>query len=110
MEERHVQLLVGKRVHDPDDAPVGRIEEIRARRDGDHHVVTEYHIGPQALLERLALRHVPTMLLRWRKRPLGYIARWDQLDLSDNEHLTLRCPIDELKPIHLRESLIHRRE
>jgi hypothetical protein len=96
MEERRVELLVGRRVYDPDSRSAGRLEEIRAERDGEHYVVVEYHIGPAALLERLALRHVG-IRLPWMHP--GYIARWDQLDLSDERRPTLLCPVEDLEPM-----------
>jgi hypothetical protein len=96
MDERRVELLIGRRVYGTDDRPVGRLEEIRARREGEHFVVTEYHIGPAALVERLALRHVG-IRLPWVKP--GYIARWDQIDLSDERRPRLLSPVDDLKPL-----------
>jgi hypothetical protein len=103
MEERHVELLIGQRVYGPDARSVGRLEEIHAQPHDGHYIVTEYHLGPTALLERLAVRHLPAALVRLStmvtKRPLGYIAKWDQLDLSEANHLTLCCGIEELKAI-----------
>jgi hypothetical protein len=96
MEERRVELLIGRRVWAPDRRPIGRLEEIRAKREGDHHVVVEYHIGPAALLERLAVRNLGIQL-PWSKR--GYIARWDQLDLSDERRPVLTCAVEDLKPL-----------
>jgi hypothetical protein len=95
----NVELLLNKEVRDPSGHGAGRIEEIRARKDGENIVVESYHLGPQALLERLA---APVMRLRLF-RALGLhrhahsrIARWDQMDLSDPEKPTLRCPVSEL--------------
>ena len=61
-------------------------------------VVTEFHIGSAALLERLsvlAIRLSPHGASRrsWRR---GYRVRWDQLDLSDPRHPRLLCPVGEL--------------
>ena len=70
----------------------GRIEEVRARRRGDEYEVTEYHLGPGALLERFALAR------RFFGRPVPMlIARWDQVDIHRPETPVLMCAIDELK-------------
>jgi hypothetical protein len=99
MRNINIELLLDKEVKDPTGHRAGRIEEIRARKDGDDIVVEAYHLGPQALLERLA---APVMRL-WLFRALGLHvhthgrrAQWDQMDLSDPEKPVLRCPVEEL--------------
>ena len=92
--ELRVEALVGRRIRDRDGRVVGRLEEFRARREGDHWVVTEYDIGPIALLERLAATYLGIM---WPGRASGYRATWDQVDLDDPEHPRLTCGVDELK-------------
>ena len=69
-----------------------QLEEVRAVRRGDEYEVTEYHLGPGALLERLAL----TRRFFGRSVPM-LIARWDQLDIHRPERPTLTCPVVELK-------------
>ncbi len=94
--ELRVEQLLGRKVRDPNGAVIGRLEEFRATRDGDTWEVTEFDLGREALLERLAIRHfgwVPG------KRPAGYRARWDQIDISDAEHPRLTVPVDELAAI-----------
>ena len=93
--ELHLEDLLGRRVRDPDGRVIGRIEEFRARREGGHWVVTEYDIGPTALLERLAVRHLG---VPW-PGVHGYRAMWDQLNFEDPHHPTLTCGTDELKKL-----------
>jgi sporulation protein YlmC with PRC-barrel domain len=84
--------LLGSPVRTEQGEVVGRIEEVRAERRGDEYEVTEYHLGPPALLERLGLgsrvfgRRTPTV-----------IAQWDQLDVHNPKAPVLTCPIDDLK-------------
>jgi hypothetical protein len=91
-----VELLLGRRVHAHDGGVIGRIEELRAEREHDYYVVTEFHLGPRALIEALAVRHLGLTL---PGRVHGYRVRWDQLDLSDQEHPRLTCPVEELERI-----------
>ena len=42
--ERRVELLLGKKVHAADGRVVGRIEELRAERENNYWVVTEFHL------------------------------------------------------------------
>ncbi len=73
--------------------PIGLLEEFRADvRDGEC-VVTEYVIGPAGLLERLDLNELVISQQR------GYVARWDQLDISDERRPRLTCPVSELEKL-----------
>jgi hypothetical protein len=99
MRNINIELLLDKEVKDPAGRRAGRIEEIRARKDGDDIVVEAYHLGPQALLERLAAPVVHLQIFRLlglHKHTHGRRAQWDQMDLSDPEKPVLRCPVDEL--------------
>lgn len=87
--ELHVERLLGKPVRGADGEVAGRIEELVARRVGGQRVVTEVHLGPHALLERLS---APLL-----GHPRGWKARWDQMDFSDPEHPRLRCTRAELE-------------
>jgi hypothetical protein len=95
-EERRVEELVGRCIVAPDGSVVGRIEEMRAIREGGYFVVSEFHIGTRALLERIAVRHFGWAVPR---RLHGYRARWDQVDLTDPLLPRLRCEARELKEI-----------
>ena len=97
--ERRVELLLGRRVRALDDTVIGRIEEMRAEREDDYYVVTEFHVGPTALIERLAVRHFGLTL---PGRVHGYRVRWDQLDLEDEDTPRLTCPVGELEHLGAR--------
>ncbi|MEP6783186.1 MAG: hypothetical protein ABI983_05915, partial [Acidobacteriota bacterium] len=71
--ELRIEELLGRKLIGPDDRPVGRIEEVRARRQGTGCVSTEILIGVLGLLERL---DVGTRMLLGRSNG-GYIVRWD---------------------------------
>ena len=88
--------LVGRTVRDLDGRRVGRLEEFRAVRREGTWVISEYVIGVAGLLERfgMALR-----LLLGRAGGHGYVARWDQIDLSDPERPRLLCAIDALERV-----------
>jgi sporulation protein YlmC with PRC-barrel domain len=81
--EVHLERLIGRKVHDADGKPVGRIEDVLAERVDLECVVEEFHLGPYAMLERLSVRFA--RIFRGRKHePIR--VRWDELDLSDVEH------------------------
>ena len=90
-----VEDLLGRRVRSRAGEVVGRLEEVRAERepggDGEHEV-TEYLLGPGAMLERLA---VVTRL--FGRHPRKLVARWDQLDISRPDRPVLTCPAEDLK-------------
>jgi len=90
----HVELLLGRRVLAANGRSIGRLEEIRAERHGAGCTVTGYVIGPAGLAERLSARLFPRLLLGTRH---GFIARWDQIDLSDPRHPRLLCSVEELQ-------------
>jgi sporulation protein YlmC with PRC-barrel domain len=94
--ERHVELLLGRRVFDRRGRAIGRIEELRAEKEHDYYVITELDVGPQALLERLSVRHLGVSL---PGRPHGYRVRWDQIDLEDDRRPRLLCEVSELEEI-----------
>jgi hypothetical protein len=91
MVTREVQLerLLGRLVRSAAGRPIGRIEEVRARPDGEDYVVYEVVIGELGLMAKLSsmAAQLPTF------RALGLAGRyrtraipWDWLDLSDFEH------------------------
>ena len=67
---------------------------MRAVREGNHFVVTEFHIGTGALLERLAVRPFPGVL---RRRLRVHRVPWDQIDFSDPERPRLLCRLEQLR-------------
>jgi hypothetical protein len=93
--EVRLERLLGRQVLARNNRPIGRLEELRAERHGRDCTVTEYVIGAAGLLERL---HVAVKLLIGI-RPGGYVARWDQLDISDPARPRLTCSVDELRPL-----------
>lgn len=95
----HVELLLDREVRDPSGCRAGRIEEVRARRDGGDIVVEAYHLGPSAALERLAAPVMRSGLIRalgLRRHTHGRRVRWDQMDLTDPAHPMVRCPVEDL--------------
>ena len=95
--ERHVERLLGRRVRDVDGLVVGRLEELHVHLiDGDP-VVTEFHIGPAAALERVGafVRQLPFFsLIPWQ--PIMYRVSWADMDLSDERHPRVRKRRDQL--------------
>ena len=88
--EVRVERLLGRRVRATNGRVVGRIEEIRAEKRGQAHVVAGYELGEAGWLERMGLG-------RLLGRREGRLARWDQLDLSDPERPRLTCTVSELE-------------
>lgn len=90
--EVHLELLLGRVVRDSTGRRIGRIEEMRAARDGQDWVVTHFFLGPVGWRERLSLRG---LRLQWRtlrgtRRAALKRLRWSALDLSDPEDPRLR--------------------
>jgi hypothetical protein len=92
---REVRLdrLLGRQVLARNNQSVGRLEEFHAERRGNGCVVVGYAIGVAGLFERLGLG----VKLIFGIRGGGYLARWDQIDLSDPEHPRLTCDVSELQ-------------
>ena len=97
--ECRVELLLGRKIRALDGRVIGRIEEMHAELEHDYYVVTEFHVGPIALVERFAVRHFGFTLLG---RVHGYRVRWDQLDLEDPARPRLTCAIEDLQRIGAR--------
>ena len=92
--EIRLDRLVGREVYTANHRRLGRLEEFRAERRGTSWIITEYVIGAAGLMERLGLG---VRLIVGIKRPTGYIARWDQLDLSNADRPTLTCAAESLQ-------------
>lgn len=85
--EIHAELLIGRRVRDARGRVVGRIEELAIAIAGGEAVISEFHVGPDALWERLggAALHLP-LLSRLPVRPRRMRIPWQSLDLRDPLH------------------------
>lgn len=82
--EIHVERLLGCKVVDVNGEKVGRIEELKARRENDECLITDYMVGDYALEERLAMGPVMRAILRklsWSY--VSYRIPWDRMDLTD---------------------------
>jgi hypothetical protein len=94
--ELRLDRLLGRRVFGRNNHSIGRIEEFRADKRGTGCIVTEYVIGSAGLLERLG---VGVSLILGRARRGGYVARWDQVDVSDPDRPRLTCSVAELRKL-----------
>jgi hypothetical protein len=90
-----LERLLGRPVLAVNRQRIGRLEEVRAEKRGSGCVVTEYVIGVAGLLERLGLG----IKLLFGRRRTGYVAAWDQIDLTDPDHPRLTCPVEELRTL-----------
>jgi hypothetical protein len=90
--EVHVERMIGKHVRDTSDQVVGRIEEIRADIVDGETVVTEWHIGPAALIERMGGAALKLPLLTWLPiERFVYRIPWHLLDLSQPDRPRITC-------------------
>lgn len=95
----NLEHLAGRRVLSLRGKSIGHIEEIRAERDGDDFVITEFHVGIYAAFERLSAWTIGVAVLdlfRLRRREGFYRIPWDKLDISDPARPRLLCPMTEL--------------
>jgi hypothetical protein len=100
--EIHLEMLLDRCVLDGEGKSVGRIEEARVEKRGEHWVITEFHLGRRAFLERLCVRDLAFLFLgRFgaHKLPAGYVVPWDKLDLSDPEQPRLLCRKEDLRGV-----------
>jgi hypothetical protein len=98
--ECRAELLIGRRVVDPDGEVVGRLEEIIAEYVDDEYVVREYHVGAFAAFERLSGGMLGRGLLRLlggKHVYDGYVVPWELMDLSDPEHPRVTVAKTELR-------------
>jgi hypothetical protein len=95
---REVQLerLLGRVVSSAAGRPIGRVEEVRARPEGDDYVVYEVVIGELGLIAKLSgmAAQLPTLRAlalagRYRTRAIP----WSWLDLSDFERPRFRSSV-----------------
>ena len=103
--EAHVEHLLGRRVVDVDGRHVGRLEEMLAEIVDGETVVTEFHIGSAAMVERIASFVV--QLPFFQRIPFtrhGYRANWQQFDLSNPRAPRVNVRRDQLSRMELGES------
>lgn len=85
--EVHLELLLGRRVHDVDGTYVGRIEEVVALDDGEGGFeVRAFLVGHQAIAERFGSGRLTRALLRLLTRGrshTGCVVPWEAMDLGD---------------------------
>lgn len=86
--------LVGRQVYTANNRRLGRLEEFHAEQQGTNWIVFRCSIGASGLAERLGLA---ARLILGVPRATGYIARWDQIDISDPDRLRITCPINQLQ-------------
>ncbi|RUM23928.1 hypothetical protein EFQ99_18285 [Rhizobium vallis] len=101
MVEINIELLVGRAVLSRAGKTIGHIEEVRAEEDGPDLVITEFHVGLYAAMERMSASPMGAALLdlfRLRRRHRGYRIRWNQIELGGSE-LKLLCEEKELAPL-----------
>jgi hypothetical protein len=98
MSEVRLEHLLGRRVVDRRGRAVGRLEEVRAERQGGEWVVREYVLGAGGLVERLAAGVLVASLLgRWAPALERHTVPWDALDLSNPERPRLTKTLTELR-------------
>ena len=93
--EIHLDRLLGRVVLTRNNQPIGRLEDCRVEKHGHEWTITDYVIGVAGLLERLGVGVSLVVGLRSG----GYLARWDQLDISDPARPRLTCGAEDLRPL-----------
>lgn len=81
--EAHVELLLGRLVYDERGKRVGRIEEMIVEIVDGEPVVTEFHIGAGALLERIAGFVSQLPFFGWLSSGRVVRVPWRDMDLSN---------------------------
>ena len=89
--ELPLDRLLGRQIEAANGRVIGRIEEVRV--DAASWLASELVIGEAGLLERLSLAGRRLI----GAKTGGYVARWDQVDVSDPRRPRLRCGVDELQ-------------
>jgi sporulation protein YlmC with PRC-barrel domain len=95
----HAEDLIGRTVHDIENARVGRIEEIEVTTARDRCWVETFVLGARGLLQRLSFRGIGPLFIRslaqeGQRRAIR--VPWDKMDLSRPQRPKLRCRKDEL--------------
>ena len=94
-----LQRYVGKPVRDAQGKDLGRLHEVRTRREGADLVVQEFVVGRVGLFERFSLAQ-----LTWEVafifgigRAQGYVVPWDCMQFPEEGEPRCTCPARELK-------------
>ena len=106
MSERfQLDLLTGRRVVDASGQELGRVDEVRLVREGDHYVVEGLLIGVNGLAERLGVAHPLERLERrlsfnaWGVE--DHIIYWEQIDSIEEKCIRLKVPREEIRAVRL---------
>ena len=91
--ELRLDRLLGRQVRTIDDRPMGRLEEFRVDKNERELTITEYVIGAAGLFERLGVG----VRLLLGQHVGGYVARWDQFDVTNADRPRLTCAIEDLR-------------
>jgi hypothetical protein len=94
-DEIFLDRLLGREVFTANGRRVGRVEEFRADESGGDYVVTDYVIGAAGLFERLGVGVKVLIGLRTG----GYLATWDQVDITNPDRPRLTCPGEAMRSL-----------
>ena len=98
--ELHVEQLLGKKVRDRDSRVVGRLEEFHVEVVDGEHVVTEFLIGPAAVLQRIGVFLAQLPILRFiPMTKKEYCVPWALMDFSNPDQPNVRARRDDLKRV-----------
>jgi hypothetical protein len=103
--ELRAERVIGRKVRDAAGAVVGRLGELVVENVDGECVLTEVHIGPSAMLERVGtfVTQLPYFALlpirRWR-----YRVGWRQMDWSDPDNPRLYVRKADLERTSTRRS------
>ena len=101
--ELHLHHLVGRRVHDANGEPVGRIQELCAEIElhehGNAYVVREFHVGTVGWIEGLLGGRFGRMVARvlQRRGPTQHAIPWELMDLTNPLHPRLTVSKSSLR-------------
>jgi hypothetical protein len=99
--EAHVERLLGAQVRDSTGRVLGRIEEMCVEVIDGEHVVTEFHLGRGALVERITgfVRQLPFLSrIPGAREPMRI--GWREMDLTDPRRPKIRQAANEGSPRH----------
>ena len=94
-----LQRYVGKRVRDREGRDLGRLHEVRARREGTELVVQEFVIGGAGLFERFSIAQLmfEVGFIFGIGRVQGYVVPWDCMQFPDDGEPRCTRRASELK-------------